>query len=491
MYRWITAATLTVLSISAFSYNIDGAKWPSAKTHLYTSIPGVAASGQSWAQALRDAAQEWTSKTLFTFEPRVGYRDPCIGYRANPAGGTFPSGEGDGVNGADFTNDVCGNEFGTNVLAVTLVYTESNKLGAFDITEADIVFNRNMTFDIYDGTARSPTGTDFKRVALHELGHVMGIGHEGNNSAIMRPNIGGTFALQADDIAGANKLYGGFNNCPFSTLDFGVVGGQLANGDCTVQQVVGGGSDSSLVDIYRFELLQATTVSLTMNSAAVDSVLVLMDEKSAVIADDGAMGGSCHSQITRTLPAGIYAVLANTFAPTANAAFNSTCQDSGPYRLTMSYSSKAPLALGRPSSLNGSVSAAGFFGGVTTDNGGSYSNSVRSAQEFDVVGRIDIDPQHRNKPGFLVVAALLDNGDILVKDPQGVFLPLNNQSLAIPVSTGKTLSASETIAVLSDTVAARLGLSQINVRFLIGYGLSSQPNELYFHREPISLVVSP
>lgn len=490
MYRWIAAATLTALSISAFSYNIDGVKWPGATTHLYTSIPGIAASGQSWAQALRDAAQEWTNKTLFTFDTRVGYRDPCIGYRSRPAGGTFPSGEGDGINGADFTSDVCGNEFGTNVLAVTLVYTKSNKLGAFDITEADIVFNRNMTFDVYDG-ARSATGTDFKRVALHELGHVMGIGHEGTNSAIMRPNIGSTFALQPDDIAGANKLYGGVNNCPVTTLDFGVVGGQLANGDCTVRQVVGGGSDSSLVDIYRFELLQATTVSLAMNSTDVDSALVLMDEKSAVIADNGAMGGSCHSQITRTLAAGTYAVLANTFAPTASAAFNSTCQDFGAYRLTMSYSSKTPLALGRPSSFRGGTSAAGFSGGVTTDNGASYSNSVRSTQEFDVIGRIDIDPLHRNKAGFLVVAALLDNGEILVKNPTGQFLPLSAQSSPVPITTAKVLGSSEAIDVLGDTVAAQLGLRQINVRFLIGYGLSSQPSELYFHREPISLVVSP
>jgi hypothetical protein len=29
------------------------------------------------------------------------------------------------------------------------------------------------------------------------------------------------------------------------------------------------------------------------------------------------------------------------------------------------------------------------------------------------------------------------------------------------------------------------------VRFLIGYGLNSKPNELYFHDEPINLLITP
>ena len=90
-----------------------------------------------------------------------------------------------------------------------------------------------------------------------------------------------------------------------------------------------------------------------------------------------------------------------------------------------------------------------------------------------------------------MVAALLDSGEILVKNAQGQFLPLSTQNSAVPITTAKVLGSSEAITILDDTVAASLGLRQINVKFLIGYGLSSQPNELYFHREPISLVVSP
>ncbi|MDO9318154.1 MAG: matrixin family metalloprotease [Gammaproteobacteria bacterium] len=491
MNRWIVAVILAALSISALGFNINGAKWPGGRTHLYTSIPGTAASGLTWSQALRDAAQEWNEKTVFKFESRVDYRDPCVGYRNNPANSEFPAGDGDGVNGADFTSDVCGNAYGLNVLAVTLVYTESNRLGALDITEADMVFNKGKAFDIYDGPASGASGTDFTRVALHELGHVMGMGHEDTRAAIMRPNIGSTFTLQADDIAGANKLYGGYSNCQVSTLNFGAVGGQLASGDCIVKELVGGGTDTSLADVYEFELLQSTSIVLNMQSSVLDSVLVLMDARSAVLVHAGEMGGSCHSQIRTTLPAGTYAVLANTFTESANPNFNSTCKNVGAYSLTMSYTSTAPLALGRPASFLGGTATAGFFGGVTTDKGKTFGSGVTSTQRFDVVGRIDIDPLHRNKAGFLVVAALLDNGEILVKNLEGQFLPLGPQSSPVPITTGKVLGSSETIEVLSDIVASELGLRQINVRFLIGYGLSSQPNELYFHREPISLVISP
>lgn len=491
MSRWIVAVVLAALSISTLGFNINGAKWPGARTHVYASIPGTAASGVTWSQALRDAAQEWTEKTVFIFESRGGYRDPCVGYGNNPANSNRPSGEGDGINGADFTSDVCGNAFGTNVLAVTLISTELNKLGAFDITEADMVFNKARSFDVYDGPTNSTTGIDFKRVALHELGHVMGMGHEDTRAAIMRPSIGSTFTLQADDIAGATKLYGGYSNCPVKTLGFGAVGGELSSGDCAIKDLVGGGSDTSLADVYEFELLQTTSIVLNMQSSAVDSALVLMDARSAVIAESGEMGGSCHSQIRTTLSAGTYAVLANTFSDSPSPDFNSTCKNFGAYGLTMSYTSAAPLALGRPASFLGGTATAAFFGGVTTDKGKTFGNGVTSNQRFDVVGRIDIDPLHHNKAGFLVVAALLDNGEILVKNAQGQFLSLRAQSSAVPITTAKVLGSSETITILGDTVAAQLGLRQINVRFLIGYGLNVQPNELYFHREPISLVITP
>jgi hypothetical protein len=355
MIRWILAALLAVLSVTTYSFSVNGSKWPGGTAHMHVGMPGLAASGKSWSDALRRAAQEWTDKTPFKFTLINSYRDPCQGYRASSSATGFPSGTGDEFNGADFSSTVCGNEYGTSVLAVTLVYTESNQLGAFDITEADIVFNSNSRFDIYDGAFDNNRGTDFTRVALHELGHVMGMGHEPSASAIMRPNIGNVFTLQPDDIAGATTLYQGYTRCPVSRLDFGRVTGSLASGDCTVQQLVGGGTDTSLTDVYQLDLAQSTRVTLNMNSATLDSVLVLMSSNSEVIEIDDDGGTGCNSQIVRTLAAGTYAVLANTVT---SATGSSNCGSvTGPYQLTARYDSSALIGVSRNTSLQGGSSA--------------------------------------------------------------------------------------------------------------------------------------
>jgi predicted Zn-dependent protease len=489
MIRWILAALLAVLSVTTYSFSVNGSKWPGGTAHMHVGMPGLAASGKSWSDALRRAAQEWTDKTPFNFTLINSYRDPCQGYRASSSATGFPSGAGDEFNGADFSSTVCGNEYGTSVLAVTLVYTESNQLGAFDITEADIVFNSNSRFDIYDGAFDNNRGTDFTRVALHELGHVMGMGHESSASAIMRPNIGNVFTLQPDDIAGATTLYQGYTRCPVSRLDFGRVTGNLASGDCTVQQLVGGGTDTSLTDVYQLDLAQSTRVTLNMNSGTLDSVLVLMSSNSEVIEIDDDGGTGCNSQIVRTLAAGTYAVLANTVT---SATGSSNCGSvTGPYQLTARYDSSALIGVSRNTSLQGGSSAATFAGGVTTNGGSSFSNRVSPSQRFDVLGRISIDPAHRGRQGFLVTAAILENNQVYIRNPAGEFVPLGSQTSPVPVTTSKILGSSESVTILGQAMASQFGMTDASVRFLIGYGLNSNPNELYFHDEPINLLITP
>ncbi len=473
-------------SMSAFTFNVAGIKWPGARTTLYVGMPGTSSSGTRWRDALMRAAQEWTDKTPFTFVIDQSYRDPCKGYVSSGSQSNFPAGSGDGLNGADFAATVCGNEYGTNVLAVSLVYTESNLLGSFDITEADMVFNSNTRFDIYDGALASQgRGIDFTRVALHEMGHVIGMNHEQTNASIMRATIGNLFTLQPDDIDGATTLYTGYTNCPVSQLEYGSVEGQLADGDCTVKQLVGGGSDDSHVDTFELELEQTTSVTIAMRSNTLDSVLVLMDEHSEVLEVDDDGGAGCDAQISKTLAAGTYAILANTFVD------GSDCgETTGPYEITVSYQSSNLIERGRPTSLQGSNSNAIFAGGVKSRTKTNYSNLVKANETFDIEGRIVIDPLHQGQAGFIVVAGILENGEILLRNAQGEFITYTGTGDIIKAKS-KVLSALEIVEILSNTRALDLGLSDIEVNFLIGYGLNSNPNELYFHTAPINLVVTP
>ena len=76
--------------------------------------------------------------------------------------------------------------------------------------KTDTVFNSAYIWDSYRG-AFNPGILDFRRVAIHEFGHTLGLDHpdqHGQNvAAIMNSHIGDFDTVQADDIAGAEALY--------------------------------------------------------------------------------------------------------------------------------------------------------------------------------------------------------------------------------------------------------------------------------------------
>lgn len=118
---------------------------------------------------------------------------------------------GNGVNEVVMTPTINGATFGTNVLAVALT-----RVSGTSRAEGDVLFNPIWNWDSYRGPrAANPERFDMRRVALHELGHVLGLDHPDEDTppqnavAIMNSRISNTLdALQADDIAGAQALYG-------------------------------------------------------------------------------------------------------------------------------------------------------------------------------------------------------------------------------------------------------------------------------------------
>jgi hypothetical protein len=480
-------AKLTVLlallltGSAAIAYDINGTKWPEGHTTIFTGIPGTSPSGIPWSQALQETAEAWNNATGFQFEINSGYRDPC----PNTTSGAIPL---ENLTGADFGSTACGSSFGSTTLAVTLTYYETNPLGTNDIFRSDVVFNSNQHFDIYDGYRPQSAGVDFRRVALHELGHVMGLGHEDRVPSIMAARISPyIYTLQRDDIDAVNALYSGQAGCPVLPLGFGSIDQRLSAGDCQVQQLVAGGGDDSFVDPYRLVLTEPARISLSMQSGTLDSVLVLTDSRFWIIdINDDASDQTCDSRIQYSLPAGTYHVLANTYVTATECGDNS-----GPYRLSVEYDRSPLRTLTGNLSFQGGESSAVFSGGATLDGGSSYTNRLRPTQPLDIRASIAIDPRHRNQPGFIVVAGLLDDGSILVKNRLGDFVAYNPAAALVPVAESRVLGALEQIDVLSGVTPAQLGVRAINVNFLVGYGLDSDPDELYFHQEPINLIVSP
>lgn len=113
---------------------------------------------------------------------------------AGAAGGT-----GDIRVGAVFIDGASG----SNVLAHAYQPGTEAIFGAGGSITGDVHFDNANTWG--DGT----TGIDFLTVALHELGHALGLGHSSVVGSIMEPVYAGVrHTLHADDIAGIQAIYG-------------------------------------------------------------------------------------------------------------------------------------------------------------------------------------------------------------------------------------------------------------------------------------------
>jgi hypothetical protein len=179
------------------SYWLNGPAWPSGAVRMQIQLgasPALTDGCADWSCAAGGAIDRWN-----LFMGRVQLQGVPNSAAAK--------GELNGRNDMFFAADMYGKAFGEDTLALTTWWYRNDKL-----VEADIGFNIGKKWDSYRGTTRPGRIYDLRRVALHELGHVLGLGHPDDHGqtvvAMMNGTIGNLDSLTVDDIAGIQELYG-------------------------------------------------------------------------------------------------------------------------------------------------------------------------------------------------------------------------------------------------------------------------------------------
>jgi Matrixin len=292
---WAITAAIAGLSVTARGYVLEGQSWPVGTVvvlQLSLGNPGstLQDGNTSWNDAVAPVAGMWNARLQ-----RVQV--------SNVMNSGVPVSSGDNQNSVVFANNVFGQPFGGNTLAVTYY-----RYSGSTMREADVLFNRAQNFNSYRGPLQFPPQggfaiADIRRVFLHELGHGLGLNHPDSAGqsvvAVMNSMISNQETLSADDIAGGQSLYG----APAATTPTPTPGpgspSHLANISTRMQVGVG---EDVLIGGFIIQgtqpkklILRAIGPSLAdsgVPNALADPVLELHDASGAAIAnnDDWSVG---------------------------------------------------------------------------------------------------------------------------------------------------------------------------------------------------------
>lgn len=189
----IVASLLVAATAWSFTYITNRntglpIRWPRPVYPLRIMLGTNSGGTIDYNAAAQAAAQDWNAV--------IG----GIQFQSTIATGT--ASDRNGLNELVFAADIFGDAFDSNTVAVTTTRLVNNQR-----IEGDILFNSARPWDF----------SDLRRVALHELGHALGLDHPDEAVPpqrfpaplpIMNSRLTSNDTLTADDITGAQNLYG-------------------------------------------------------------------------------------------------------------------------------------------------------------------------------------------------------------------------------------------------------------------------------------------
>ncbi|MGH7392963.1 MAG: matrixin family metalloprotease [Candidatus Rokuibacteriota bacterium] len=229
----------------------------------FSSLEGINVSFDSIAEAV---LADWNDVGIGPLQDTVFFSS----FRTT----TFPVCSEDGVNVVSFSAFGCFGFAWGDLIGVTKRWMRNGRS-----VEVDVLFDSARIWDFYSGPQIFFLGVqilDFYRVAAHEFGHALGLGHEDDVLSVMRSVVSDIDRIQTDDVLGAHALqYSPFGVnplllvSPVSSFDFGeITVGMTADRTFTLQNLGGSQLVGAATATGAFSCISRCNYTLGIGEAA-------------------------------------------------------------------------------------------------------------------------------------------------------------------------------------------------------------------------------